>query len=188
MTKQDKFYRAELLERVDFSSDLALFHFHPPEPFNFTAGQYATIALENQGELVQRAYSIASSPDEPYLEFFIELVPRGLLTPKLWELRVGSEVLIRKRIVGDFVLDGVSGRTRHLMLATVTGIAPFVSIIRRERVERSRDHQSPHKFFIIHGASRSQEFGSYRKELDEISREGWLRYIPTISRPWEDNE
>lgn len=186
MVEQDKFYRSELLEKIVFSPDLARFRFRPPDSFNFIAGQYATIAFEDGGELVQRAYSIASAPHEGYLEFFIELVAKGQLTPRLWKLKPGDDVLIRKRIVGDFVLDKRSGRTRHLMLATVTGIAPFVSIIRTEKAERERGQESPHRFLIIHGASRSWEFGGYRKELDEIAREGWLRYIPTISRPWED--
>jgi len=125
---------------------------------------------------------------EPHLEFFIERVPNGIFTPQLWEFRPGDEVLIRKRVVGDLVLAQTNEMNRHLMLATVTGIAPFVSIIRTERLERRRGLPSARKFLIIHGASRSRQFGPYRNELEEISREGWLRYIPTISRPWEDRE
>lgn len=68
-------------------------------------GQYATIAIERHGKLVQRPYSIASSPLEPYLEFFIELVPDGELTPLLWELAANDKVFIRNRIVGKFTLD-----------------------------------------------------------------------------------
>lgn len=188
MIEKDKFCRAELVEKIDFSGDLALFRFRPSKPLNFTAGQYATIALTDGDELLQRPYSIVSSPYEPHLEFFIELIPEGRLTPKLWKLKPGDEVLIRKRIVGDFTLDETRGMNRYLMLATVTGIAPFVSIIRTERILRRRGAASRHKFLIIHGASRSREFGSYGEELREISREGWLRYFPTISRPWEDRD
>ncbi|HKS28701.1 MAG TPA: FAD-binding oxidoreductase [Pyrinomonadaceae bacterium] len=186
MNEQNKFYRSELLERVNFTPELAAFRFRPPEPFRFKAGQYATLAFEEEGELIQRAYSIVSSPYEPFLDFFIELVSDGYLTPKLWKLQPNDEVLIRKRIVGDFVLDEKSGRTRHLMLATVTGIAPFLSIIRTQKIERRMGKKSPHRFLIIHGASHSSEFGSYRHELEEVSREGWVRYVPTISRPWGD--
>jgi ferredoxin/flavodoxin---NADP+ reductase len=186
MSEQNKFYKTELLERVNFSPELAVFRFRRPEPFRFTAGQYATLALEEGVEIIERAYSIVSSPYEPYLEFFIELVTDGHLTPKLWKLQPNDQILIRKRIVGDFVLDEESGRTRHLMLATVTGIAPFTSIIRTEKIERRRGKESPHRFLIIHGASHSRELGSYRRELEELSGEGWVRYVPTISRPWGD--
>ncbi len=43
-----------------------------------------------------------------------------------------------------------------------------------------------HKFFCLHGGSRSWEFG-YREELERIAAEvPWFKYVATISRPWED--
>jgi ferredoxin--NADP+ reductase len=39
---------------------------------------------------------------------------------------------------------------------------------------------------ILHGASRSWEF-AYRQELEALSNDSsWFRYVPTVSRPWED--
>ncbi len=136
------------------------------------------------GELVERPYSIVSSPHEPFLEFFIELVPGGNITPRLWELKSGSGLLVRRRIVGQLVLD--TAFTHHLMLATVTGVAPFVSILRTQQIERERGAAGNHQFVVIHGASQSAEFGPYRNELEELSRAGWLTYIPTVSRPWAE--
>jgi ferredoxin--NADP+ reductase len=150
----------------------------------FIAGQFATIGIVVDGEPVERPYSIVSSPHEPFLEFFIELVPGGAITPMLWESRVGSTVLVRHRIVGQLVLD--TACTRHLMLATVTGVAPFVSILRTQQIERERGATSNHQFVVIHGASESADFGPYRSELEELSRAGWLTYIPTVSRPWAE--
>ena len=144
MSSKDNFNWAELIKRVDFTPDLALFRFRTEGDESFTAGQYATLAVEDEGRLVQRPYSIASSPNEPFLEFYIELVRKGVLTPLLWKLKVGEKVLIRKRIVGDFTLDDEGGLHRHLMLATVTGVAPYVSIVRTERTERTeRTRSSP---------------------------------------------
>jgi ferredoxin--NADP+ reductase len=73
------------------------------------------------------------------------------------------------------------------MIATVTGVAPFISFV------RSLYHQgmgsksaSPNKLFLIDGASRSLELG-YREELARIAADvSWLTYVPTISRPWDD--
>jgi ferredoxin--NADP+ reductase len=43
-----------------------------------------------------------------------------------------------------------------------------------------------HRLFILDGASRSRELG-YREELERIAAEvPWLKYVPTVSRPWED--
>ena len=143
-----------------------MLRFRVSERPSFTAGQFATIGLVVDGELVERPYSIVSSPHEPFLEFFIELVPGGTITPKLWELKLGSAILVRRRIVGHFSLD--TGVTHHLMLATVTGVAPFVSILRTQQIDRERGATSNHQFVVIHGASQSADFGTYCSELEEL--------------------
>jgi ferredoxin--NADP+ reductase len=175
---------AELIERRDVSASLAVFRFLVAEHPSFTAGQFATIGIAADGDVVERPYSIVSSPYERFLELFVELVPGGVLTPKLWELKLGSTILVRRRIVGHFTLDPTV--SRHLMLATVTGVAPFVSILRTQQIERARGASSKHQLVVIHGASRAADFGPYLGELEELSNAGWLRYIPTISRPWEE--
>jgi ferredoxin--NADP+ reductase len=42
------------------------------------------------------------------------------------------------------------------------------------------------QFLLIHGASHSTDFGPYRSELEGLCSEGWLTYVPTISRPWDE--
>lgn len=180
----EKFCSAELIERQDVSDTLAIFRFNTAGPFSFAAGQYATIAIEADGDLVERPYSIVSSPYERFLEFFVELVPGGLVTPRLWEMRLGSSILIRRRVVGHFTLD--RNIHKHLMMATVTGVAPFVSILRTQHVDRIRGVGSSEQIVLIHGASHSADFGPYLSELHTLSRDGWLEYIPTISRPLDE--
>jgi ferredoxin--NADP+ reductase len=186
MTKTN-FCRAELIERINFTDELAIFRFRPDKPLSFTPGQYATIAIEDGDKLIQRPYSIVSSPHESDLEFFIELVPNGELTTRLWDLKVEDNVLIRDRIAGRFTMTEASSFSRHLMLATVTGIAPYISMTRTRKIDIERGESRPGQFAIIHGGSYSWELGVYKDELIELSRAGWLHYIPTISRPWDDN-
>jgi len=178
--------KAKCVERIDLTHDLAIFKFNPEIEFSFTPGQYATIGMEDGERLIERPYSIVSSPHEELLELFIELVPEGELTPPLFhKLQVGDFVTLRPRAKGRFTLD--PGSQRHLMIATVTGIAPFISMIRTSR-EEMRRHQSrpPLEFFVMQGASRSWEF-CYKDELERLAREvSWLQYVPTVSRPWED--
>ena len=183
MAKTERF-PAELIERREVSASLAVFRFRAAERPIFTAGQYATIGVVVDGEVIERPYSIVSSPYEPFLEFFVELVPDGDLTPKLWELKLGSSLLVRRRIVGQLSLSPIANR--HLMLATVTGVAPFVSILRTQQIERRRGNVLDDQFLLIHGASRVGDFGPYLGELEELSRGGALTYVPTISRPWKE--
>src|SRR3990172_1216731 len=111
--------RARVVERKDYTPSLMVIKLQPEAPFTFKAGQYCTIGVAG-GE---RAYSIVSAPHEELLELFIELVPHGELTPHVWGLQAGDSVTIRPRAKGVFTLD--EKYPNHLMLATVTGIAPF---------------------------------------------------------------
>lgn len=69
----DKHYTARITERRDFSEDLWLIRVDPGGPFQFKAGQYATLGVDHGDQRIERAYSIVSSPYEEALEFFIEL-------------------------------------------------------------------------------------------------------------------
>jgi ferredoxin--NADP+ reductase len=104
-------------------------------------------------------------------------------------LQKGDTVLCRKIAKGRFTLDLRSGRTNHLLLATVTGIAPFVSYVRTLYKDwKAGDSPMPgnHKLYCIVGGSRSWEFG-YREEMERVAAEvPWLKFVATISRPWED--
>jgi ferredoxin--NADP+ reductase len=183
----DKFFRGRITERVDFARDLWMIRVDPGGEFRFTAGQYATLGAEGANGLVERAYSIVSAPHEPELEFFFELVPQGELTPLLYKLQPGDYLTVRKVAKGRFTLDTTSGRTRHLLLATVTGVVPFVSYARGLMKDWQEGRfKGEHELFVVHGASLSCEFG-YRDEMERLAAEvPWLTYIPTVSRPWED--
>jgi ferredoxin--NADP+ reductase len=178
----------ELIERIDFTPDLCLMRFKTEAPLTYRPGQYATLAMEDGEKLIQRPYSIVSSPHEPFLEFYIELVPNGELTPHIWELKVGDKAWVRNKIVGAFTLDEKSGLTRHLMAATVTGVAPYISMLRAHRKDAFSGKTPPHQYVVILGGSRSWEWGVYHDELSNFERDGWLQYIPTVSRPWEDTQ
>jgi ferredoxin--NADP+ reductase len=93
---------------------------------------------------------------------------------------------MRRQAKGLFTLDGKSGHRQHFLVCTVTGVAPYVSMV-RTLAREARAGQSPDSHFVVlQAASRSWEF-AYRDELEALTREfNWLKYIPTISRPWED--
>jgi len=187
LPSSDKYYSARIVKRRDISSDLWVIQADPGGEYQFKPGQYATLGVVAHEKHHERAYSIASAPHEKFLEFFIELVPQGVVTPKLYPYQVGDQISLRKSAKGRFTLDTGSGRKNHLMLATVTGVAPFVSFVRSlHRQGMASESAGGNHLFLIDGASRSQELG-YREELARIAAEvPWLTYVPTISRPWED--
>jgi ferredoxin/flavodoxin---NADP+ reductase len=181
------FYAARILERRDISGDLWIIRVDPGGEFQFLPSQYATIGVATPEKHHERPYSIVSAPHEKFVEFFLELVPHGEVTPLLHACRVGDELALRKTAKGNFTFDASSGRTNHLLLATVTGVCPFVSYIRSFREQwKAANNGGKHRLFLIEGASRSWELG-YREELMPVAGEvPCLTYIPTVSRPWED--
>jgi len=180
------FIGATIERRLDIVDDLAVFWLRPDEPMTFLPGQYVTLAVASaSGRMVKRAYSIVSAPHEPLIELVVERVEGGALTPVLWDRQPGEAVWARKKVVGHFVLD--AERLRHVMVCTVTGIAPFLSMIRAHAEARQRDEAIPdHRFLVLHGASHAPEFGPYLNELAILTAEsdGWVVSIPTVSRPW----
>ena len=178
-----------VVERRDHTPDLWSIRVRHEEPFPFTPGQYATLALppHDGGKLVERAYSIVSDHDEQTIEFFFELVPEGALTPLLYEKGVGDEILMRRRAKGLFVLDQRPEKTHHLLVSTVTGVAPYVSMVRTTRRLLAADPQlQAPRVVLIQAGSQSVEL-SYLDELRALDAElPWLTYIPSVSRPWED--
>ena len=183
----EKFSRAVIAERRDLSQDLWVIRVQPENKLSFQPGQYATFGVVEDTTVVERPYSIVSSPHEEDLEFFIELVPEGALTPRLHKLQVGAELVMRKVAKGRFTLDRKSGRKKHFFVCTVTGIAPYCSMIRTlDRDGKEGKFPEGFQVFLLQGASRSWEFG-YREEMERMAAEvSWLTYVPTISRPWED--
>lgn len=183
----DKFYTARISHRRDIASDLWVIRLIPEGDFKFVAGQYATIGVPVLDTRIERPYTIASSPYESELELFIENVAHGELSPLLYRLQVGAELTLRRLAKGRFTLDLRSGHRKHLLLCTVTGIAPYISYIRTLYSDwKGGQFPGDIRLFLIQGASRSWEFG-YREEVIRIASEvPWLTYIPTVSRPWED--
>jgi len=168
--------KAKIAEQIDLTNDLMIIKIKPEIPFTFKHGQYCTIGLGG----VERPYSIVSSPHEESLELFLELVPEGELTPKLWQVKVGDVLSIRPSAKGVFTFD--DKYPNQFMVATVTGIAPFISMI-RNYLYRGLDS---HTFYVLHGASYQDEF-AYKDELEKLSREHEnIIYIPTVSRPEEE--
>ncbi|HTX38745.1 MAG TPA: FAD-binding oxidoreductase [Bryobacteraceae bacterium] len=181
-----KHLRGVVTERRDITDELWIVRVRPDERIAFLPGQYVTIGLAAEDRLIERPYSVASSPDDCELEFFLEVVRGGKLSPHLYEVPPGGEVYIRPLAKGRFSLERQPGRPNHFLVATVTGVAPFVSMVRWLARQEAVGGAEPLRIAILQAASGAAEFG-YREELAGYAQAlGWLEYVPTISRPWLD--
>ena len=152
----------------------------------FENGQFVMIGLPVEGKPLLRAYSIASANWEEHLEFYSIKVPNGPLTSRLQHLEVGDEVLVSTKPTGTLVQDNLlPGAKRLFLLATGTGLAPFMSIIKDPDV-----YERYEKVILVHCTRWVRELGYYdyiTKELPqheflgEMVREK-LIYYPTVTR------
>ena len=96
----------------------------------FDNGQFVMIGLPVDGRPLMRAYSIASANWEEELEFFSIKVPNGPLTSRLRHLQPGDDLLVSRKPTGTLLISDLHpGRVLYL-LATGTGLAPFLSVIK----------------------------------------------------------
>ncbi len=166
---------------------LGVFKLRPTqgERWWYQAGQYTTLGLDTaEHGFVARAYSIAGSPLDPNIEFFIALVENGKLTPTLFAQEVGAPFRFLKP-VGKFTLRAAAKRT-IVMVATGTGLAPFVGHVRSLWKLHQAGVPSDYRIILFHGAAYGDEFG-YRSELEGYAAErtkGFdFTYICSASRP-----
>lgn len=129
MIDPDKYSTATVVSRRDPAPDLWIIRIRASTDLPYRPGQYVTIGLASNGKIIERPYSICSSPLEDEIELFIERVPDGELSDPLFAMGVGGELIVRKRTKGLFLKD-LPLEQPHLFVSTVTGIAPFVSLLR----------------------------------------------------------
>lgn len=191
---------AVLSQRTDLAAGLTIFRV-APSGWNlpaFLPGQFAVLGLlgsaprcagadpedppADPAKMIRRAYSIASSSKaNEYLEFFVVLVESGALTPRLFHLQAGDQLWLGPKITGLFTLSDVPPTSNLVLIATGTGLAPYISML--------RTHLNENRFqriAVMHGARHSWDL-AYRDELTTMSMLcPNFTYLSTISRPQKE--
>ena len=153
----------------------------PPE-YHFRAGQYSRLGLINQeGNLVWRAYSIVSSTSDTQLEYYVIDVPGGAFTSALQRLGPGDPILLDRQTYGVMTPERFSDGEDLWMLATGTGLGPFIAILREPVVWQRFRH-----LLVVHSTRLPDEF-AYADELLELQRKyatdaASLRVLRTSTR------
>lgn len=151
----------------------------------FINGQFVMLGLEQEGRPLTRAYSIASANHDDFLEFFSIKVADGPLTSKLQNLSVGDSVVVSRKPTGTLVLRDLKPGQHLYLLATGTGLAPFLSLI-----QDPESYERFDKIILVHGVRAVSEL-AYRdfitKELPKHEYfadliKDKLIYYPTVTR------
>lgn len=151
--------------------------------YTFTPGQFARIGLPGEdGEIIWRAYSIVSAPDEAFLEFFLVVVPTGAFSARVAKLKPGDTMLVDKIAQGFLTADRFKNGRDLWLMATGTGLAPYISMVRDKAVWAQFEN------IVIVQSVRERADLAYVEELTAMSNEvteipqARLRFINTLTR------
>ena len=185
----DKSIRVTVIEVTRWAPTLLSFKVTRPDGFKFTAGQFVRLGIhgkdlqyfaqnhetklinsETQGQLVDldgyvfRAYSVASSPYDEFIEFFSVVIPEGEFTSKVNHIQVGDSLLLNTTPFGYLTLARYQLPLPNdlWLLATGTGLAPFLSILKTIDV-----WQQYQRIILVYSARTSQEL-AYQAEISSI--------------------
>lgn len=155
------------------------------QSFTFENGQFVMIGLEVDGKPLLRAYSIASANYAEELEFFSIKVPDGALTSRLQKIVQGDKVIMTTRPTGTLVA-GYLNPGKHLyLLATGTGLAPFMSIIQDPDI-----YEAFEKVILVHCVRECSELAYQNEILESLPNNPYfgdlvrekLVYFPSVTR------
>lgn len=146
-----------------------------PDGFSFVNGEFVTLGLRQQEKLVARAYSIVSTNEDEQLEFLSIAVPDGPLTSELVNVDPGNAIWINTKSTGSLTLNHVQPGRHLYMIATGTGLAPFISLLRGGEIFNHFE-----KTILVHTV-RTVEGLAYRQELEAMQSESFY-YVPTVTR------
>ena len=152
--------------------------------FRFTPGHYARLGLATAaGSLVWRPYSVVSAAYDPHLEFLAVLVPGGEFSESLGKLRAGDAIHVEKPSYGFLTVDQLAPGRDLWLLASGTGLGPFISILRDPATWLGFN-----RLIVVHSVRRAAEL-AYREEIGALRGEPWLSeggaelvYLPVVTR------
>ncbi|AKT43548.1 ferredoxin--NADP reductase [Chondromyces crocatus] len=153
--------------------------------FRFVNGQFVMLGMSVEGRPLLRAYSMASASYEETLEFYSIKVPNGPLTSRLQHIKVGDSLLVGTKPTGTLVTGNLVPGKHLWLLATGTGLAPFLSIIKDYEVYEKFDRvilthtcrnvaDLAYAKFIREELPQNEFFGEMVKKK--------LVYYPTVTR------
>lgn len=181
---EEKFTRQRLLEVQTLTPSLFTLRTSRDPGFRFSAGQFARLGVRKpSGCIVWRAYSMVSAPHDEFLDFFSIVVPDGEFTSELSRLKVGDELLIDKQAFGFLTLDRFPDGRDLWLLATGTGIAPFLSILQDFQV-----WQRFERIILVYSVREAREL-AYQQLIAELPQREYLEglgskllYLPVVTR------
>ncbi len=149
----------------------------------YKAGQFVRVGLQDDEDTVlARPYSLVNSPEEKYLEVYFNQVKDGPLSPRLFALQASDEVLISNNPSGFLTVDEIPACPHLWMVATGTGIGPFLAILKCAEVWSRFD-----QVILCYSVSHAEEL-AYQDVIKQVMKTHpeQFCYVPIVTREASD--
>lgn len=178
-----KFTEEKILWVKHHTAKLMTFAVSRPEAYRFSAGQFSRLGFRDGEGYIWRAYSIVSAEYADTLEYFAVLIENGPMSAKLAGMQAGDTILLDKTATGFLLPERFPDGKDLIMLATGSGIAPFLSILEQPEIWRRFEH-----LVLVHSVSHQDEliFNHRLNQLREhpLLEEDFhkLTFVPVTTR------
>ncbi len=180
---QDKFTIERVLSIRRWTPTLVSLRTTRYRGFRFTPGHYTRLGLGATGDMVWRPFSLASAAYDDFLEFIAVLVPGGAFSEPLRQLREGDAIRVDKASYGFLTVDQLARGKDLWMLASGTGLGPFLSIL-----QDPATWQNYERLIVVHSVRQSPEL-AWRDEIADMPQgelfaeaKAKLTYLPIVTR------
>jgi len=160
----------KVIEVQHYTDKLFRIRLERPRSYRFTAGEFVMIGMEGTPK---RAYSISSGPYDDWIEFYSIKVQDGPLTSKLQHVQVDDTIKVGEKPTGTLLLANLTLGGDLVLMASGTGIAPFISLLRDPETYDLFDNITVTWTTRLHA-----EQDCYRDFLNEMP----IEYISTVTQ------
>ncbi|MDU0355396.1 ferredoxin--NADP reductase [Paraglaciecola aquimarina] len=169
---------ATVVSRIDWNDHLFSLRVSCSDFPPFKAGQFTKFGLEQDGKLISRPYSLVNGPNDDELEIIAVPVAKGSLSPKLHQLQIGDPLKVMAPATGFLVLDEVPKSRDLWLMATGTGVGPFLSILASQQVWQEYEN------IILVYAARYEHDLAYSQLINTWSTHyaSQFHFVPIVSR------
>jgi ferredoxin--NADP+ reductase len=171
--------RIESIERR--APTLLHFTVSRPAEYRFTPGHYARLGLGTGEDLTWRPYSIASAADDDRLAFQLTCAPGGKFTGLFCGAAKGDAIHVDRRSFGFLTVSSLAPGGTLFMLATGTGLAPFLSIL-ADPLTWTRHERAVLVHSVRHAAELAPDAIAAAMRRHGASEKSRLNVLPVVTR------
>lgn len=168
---------AQLESRTRLGPDVVQLKLKTESGWNFRPGQFVNLS---RSDGLTRSYSIASVPEDGFLELHVRVVENGAMSNHLSTANLGESFKIRGPQGDCYYIEGRPDQPL-LLMGTGTGLAPLMGIA-RDALQRG--HRGP--IYLFHGGRHHSDLYRHAELLAMAAEHSNFIYVPSLTAAHQD--